>query len=158
MKLVKLYLDATREAEVARLRRGLALRAMVLASGQTQREIAEQLGMSQPAISQQLKALGTMDSVHPEVLLDAAAPVLKVVAESHGYANLAVFGSVAKGTSNPDSDIDLIVEAPDGASTFDFIRFRTLLERILEREVDLVTYRGLKPRLDDDIKREAIPL
>lgn len=60
--------------------------------------------------------------------------------------------------ARPDSDIDLIVEAPAGTSSFDFIRFKLLIERVLGREVDLVDYGGLKPRLDDDIRREAVTL
>lgn len=55
MRLVAEYRDARREEEVARLRRTLALRAMV-ATGMSQRQIAEVLGVSQPAVSQQLKS------------------------------------------------------------------------------------------------------
>jgi uncharacterized protein len=57
-----------------------------------------------------------------------------------------------------DSDIDLLVEAPEGASSFGFIRFKQLLERVLGREIDLIDYGGLKPKLDDDIRREAVLL
>lgn len=78
------------------------------------------------------------------------------MAAEHGYTRLAVFGSVARHRARPDSDIDLIVEAPGGTSSFDFIRFRQLIEQVLGREIDLVEYGGLKPRLDDDIRREAV--
>ena len=54
MTLVSEYRDARREEDVARLRRVLALRAMV-ANGMSQRQIADALGVSQPAVSQQLK-------------------------------------------------------------------------------------------------------
>jgi predicted nucleotidyltransferase len=33
-----------------------------------------------------------------------------------------------------------------------------LLERVLRRQIDLVDYGGLKPTLDDDIRREAVQL
>lgn len=33
-----------------------------------------------------------------------------------------------------------------------------LLEQVLGREVDLVSYGGLKAKLDDDIRREAVLL
>lgn len=157
MTLLTEYRDARRHADVARLRRLLALRAMT-ATGMSQRQIAEALGISQPAVSQQLKFVPELHGVHPELLLDAAAPVLKVLATEHGYTRLAVFGSVARRQARPDSDIDLIVEAPEGTSSFDFIRFKQLIEKVLGREVDLVDYGGLKPRLDDDIRREAVPL
>lgn len=157
MTLLAEYLVARRDEDVARLRRALALRAM-LASGMSQRQIAAELGISQPAVSQQFKFAPDLAHLHPDVLLEAAAPVLKALAAERGYARLAVFGSVARKQARPDSDIDLVVEAPKGASSFDFIDFKSLLERVLGREIDLIDYGGLKPRLDDDIRREAVLL
>jgi predicted nucleotidyltransferase len=157
MALVDQYREARRTEDVTRLRRALALRAMV-ESGMSQRQIAVALGVSQPAVSQQLAAAPRLDDVHPEVLVEAAAPILKTVAAEHGYSSLSVFGSVARGQARLDSDIDLLVEAPAGTSTFGFIRFTQLLERILGREIDLVDFGGLRPGLDDDIRREAVPL
>jgi predicted nucleotidyltransferase len=153
MTLLAEYQDARRDEDVARLSRVLALRAMG-AEGMSQRQIAEALGVSQPAVSQQLKFAPDLDRVHPQTLLQAAAPILKAVAEQHGYSRLAVFGSVAR----QDSDIDLLVETPEGTSSFGFIRFKQLIERVLGREVDLIDYGGLKPRLDDDIRRDAVLL
>lgn len=155
MALLGEYRDARHDEDVARLRRVLALRALV-ATGMSQREIAGALGVSQPAVSQQLKAAAGLSNVHPETLLRAAAPILKRVAQEHGYTQLAVFGSVARHQARQDSDIDLLVEAPDGTSSFGFIRFKQLIEQILGREIDLVSYGGLKPKLDDDIRREAV--
>lgn len=157
MSLLAEYRDARREGDVARLRRVLALRAMVV-TGISQRQIAEALGITQPAVSQQLKFARELDNVHPEVLLKAAAPILKAVAAEHGYTRLAVFGSVARHEAREDSDIDLIVEAPEGTSSFGFVRFKQLIERILGRDIDLVEYGGLKLRMDDDIRREAVLL
>lgn len=157
MAILDEYLSARRDEDVVRLRRVLALRALV-ASGMSQREIADALGISQPAISQQLKAGGDLRAVHPETLLEAAAPVLRQVAADHGYNRLAVFGSVARQQARPDSDIDLLVEVPAGMSSFGMIGFQQLLERILGREIDLVSYGGLRPTLDDDIRRDAVLL
>lgn len=157
MSLVDEYQLARHQEESIRLRRVLALRAMG-ASGMSQRQIAEAVGITQPAVSQQLKSAPELDSVHPEVLLEAATPILKALADEYGYARLAVFGSVARQRARPDSDIDLIVEAPPETSSFDFIRFKLLIEEVLGREIDLIEYGGLKPRLDDDIRREAVLL
>lgn len=154
MGLLAEYQDAKRDEQVARLRRVLALRAMA-ATGMSQRQIADVLGITQPAVSQQLKFGSELDDIHPEVLLEAAAPVLKALAAEHGYSRLAVFGSVARHEARKDSDIDLLVEAPEGTSSFDFLRFKQLVERVLGREVDLVSYGGLKANIDDDIRREA---
>jgi predicted nucleotidyltransferase len=157
MTLLAEYRDARRDEEIARLRRVLALRAMN-ATGMSQRQIADAVGMTQPAVSQQIKAADQADHVHPELLLEAAAPLLRAIAVDHGYSKLAVFGSAARHEARADSDIDLIVEAPAGTSSFDFIRFRQLLERVLGRTIDLIDYGGLKPGIDDDIVRDAVLL
>ena len=57
-----------------------------------------------------------------------------------------------------DSDIDLLVEAPPGTSSFAFVRFKELIEQIIGRGIDLVSYGGLKLKLDDDIRPEAVLL
>lgn len=157
MTLLAEYRGARRDEEVARLRRVIALRAMV-ATGMSQRQIAESLGISQPAVSQQLKFGHGLDEVHPAALLEAAAPVLKALAAEYGYQRVAVFGSVARHAARADSDIDLIVESPDSTSSFEFLRFKQLLEQVLGREIDLIDYGGLKPKLDDDIRGEAVLL
>ena len=157
MILLGEYRAARHDEDVARLRRLLALRAMA-ATGMSQREIAAALGISQPAVSQQLKVTQNLVRVHPEALVEAAAPVLRRLAEESGYGRLAVFGSVARGEARQDSDIDLLVESPEGASSFGFIKFKQMIERALGRQIDLVDYEGLKPMLDDDIRREAVLL
>ena len=157
MLLAQEYRAARRVEDMARLRRVLAIRAMG-AIGLSQREMAEQLGISQPAVSQQLKNAPDLVTVDPEQLLEAAAPILKSLALGSGYTDLAVFGSVARGEARPDSDIDLLVKAPPGTSSFDFVEFKLLLEQVLGRTVDLVEYGGLKPHLDDDIRRDSVML
>jgi uncharacterized protein len=62
------------------------------------------LGITQSAVSQQLKFGSELDGVRPEVLLEAAAPVLKALAAEHSYSRLAVFGSVARHEARKDSD------------------------------------------------------
>lgn len=157
MTLLAEYQDARRGEDVARLRRVIALRAMVT-TGMSQREVAGAVGISQPAVSQQLRFAPVLESVHPQVLLEAAAPVLRLLAAERGYDRLAVFGSVARGEAREDSDIDLIVEPPPGTSSFEFIRFKQLVEQILAREVDMNSYGGLTEGLDDDIRRDAVLL
>lgn len=157
MSVVAEYREARRGEDLARLRRVLALRAL-LADGVSQRDAAEQLGVSQPAISQQLRAAPDLEQVDPSTLLAAAAPVLKALAAQHGFTRLAVFGSVARGEARSSSDIDLLVQAPPGTSSFGLVRFQHLIERVLGRDVDLVEYGGLKDGLDDDIRQEAVLL
>lgn len=91
-------------------------------------------------------------------MLKAAAPILTRIARDRGFTKLALFGSVARGQARVDSDIDLLVEAPSATSMGDLLALRELFANILGRAVDLVTYGGLKPGLDDDIRREAVLL
>ena len=157
MSLVVEYQDARTQEDFARLRRLLALRALV-ATGSSQREIASALGVSQPAVSQQLKASRDLAEVHPETLLKAAAPLLVDVAASHRFSRLAAFGSVARGSARSDSDIDLLVDPPAGSGIKELVALREIFQEILGRPVDLVTYGGLKPGIDDDIRAEAVVL
>ena len=157
MSLVAEYREARAHEDLARLRRLLVLRALI-ATGSSQREIAAHLGISQPAVSQQLKAGRDLANVHPEILVKAAAPVLVDVARTEGFDRLAIFGSVARGQARPDSDIDLLVDAPPGAAIKELLSLRETFQEILGRPVDLVTYSALKAGIDDDIRREAVPL
>lgn len=157
MVLPGLYDAARRDEHIARLRRMLALRAMS-ATGMSQRHIAAHLAVSQAAVSQQLRTACDLSSIHPETLLEAAAPILKQVAESRGFTELAVFGSVARHQASAHSDVDLLVRQPPGTSIKGMITLRDLFERILGRPVDLVTYGGLKEPIDADIRREVVLL
>lgn len=76
-----------------------------------------------------------------------------------GVEKIGLFGSVAAGTDNDSSDIDLVVEfsRPMGLK---FIRLVEYLEGILGRKVDLVTRDGLENirvrKVADDIRRTLI--
>lgn len=157
MRLAAEYRNARRGEDVARLRRMLALRAMA-ETGLNQREIATALGISQPAVSQQLKAASHLGDVHPEVLVEAAGPILKQIAAERGFSKLAIFGSVARRQARQNSDIDLLVEAQAGTSIKDIVALQELMEAILGRQVDVVSYGGLKAGIDDDVRRDAVPL
>lgn len=130
----------------------------MITSGMTQRDIAKQLGVSQPAISLQLRSAPDFGQVPGAELLKAASPILKELARQHGFTQLAVFGSIARGDAGRDSDIDLLVRAPRGTSSFDFISIQQLIGGAVGRKVDLIEYGGLKPGIDDDIRREAVLL
>ena len=68
-----------------------------------------------------------------------------------------LFGSAARGDDRPDSDIDVLVDFEPGSSLFDVLHLTAELERLLGRNVDVVSAGGLKPR-DRHILDEAIDL
>lgn len=156
MELTREYQAATRDGELARLRRVLALRAM-LVDGESQREVARRLGVTQPAISYQVSPQRT-EGVRPSDLIAAGGSVLRSLAEHRGFSRLAVFGSAARGDDRPDSDLDLLVQPPADADLFDMLRLEEALASVLGRNVDLVSYRGLDSRLDRDIIFDTVLL
>jgi uncharacterized protein len=80
------------------------------------------------------------------------------VARKHGATNVRVFGSFARGDQRKTSDIDLLVDLPDGSSLLDLVGLKLALEDALHRKVDVLTARGLNPHRRDRILREARPL
>ena len=78
------------------------------------------------------------------------------IAKRFDVRGLYVFGSLARGTAREDSDIDVLVDFV-GPARFDaYMDLKLYLEELLQRPVDLVTRRALKPRLRDPIEREAL--
>jgi predicted nucleotidyltransferase len=83
--------------------------------------------------------------------------ILKVCAK-YGAHNVRVFGSVARGEADEKSDIDFLVEIEPGRTLFDLGGLLYDLEQLLGCRVDVVTGRGLKPRIRERVLREAVPL
>ncbi len=76
--------------------------------------------------------------------------------EQLGVRRLGVFGSVTRGDTTPESDIDFLVEFQPGRKTYrNFIRLAYLLEDLLGRRVELVTPEGLSPHIGPHILKEV---
>jgi len=76
--------------------------------------------------------------------------------KSFGVKTLSLFGSVARGEADADSDVDVLVEF-EGPATYDrYINLKFHLEELLERKVDLVTAKSLKPRVKSAIEAELL--
>jgi hypothetical protein len=69
-----------------------------------------------------------------------------------------VFGSVARGEADEKSDVDFLVEMEPGRSLLDLGGLLMDLQNVLGREVDVVTERGLNPRIRDRVLKEAVAL
>jgi len=80
------------------------------------------------------------------------------IAARYGARNVRVFGSVARGDARPDSDVDLLVDMEPGRSLFDLGGLLSELQTLLGVDVDVVTEKGLRPRIRADVLREAVPL
>ena len=80
------------------------------------------------------------------------------MAARHGASNVRVFGSVARGEDDAASDIDVLVDLEPGRSLFDLGGLLTDLKTLLERDVDVVTEKGLRSALRERVLQEAIVL
>lgn len=90
--------------------------------------------------------------------LQQLAPQIHALLGRFGASNLAVFGSVARDQAGPGSDVDLLVDLPDGASLFDRAELKTALEELLLTRVDLIRRRNLKPAIKAIVESDAVPL
>ena len=93
----------------------------------------------------------------PKLVQQKREEILQVCAK-HGARNVRVFGSVARGEADAKSDLDLLVEFEPGRSLLDHAGLLVELEELLGCKVDVVSERGLRPRIRERVLSEAIPL
>ncbi len=86
------------------------------------------------------------------------ASAVKAVAARHGVRDVGVFGSVARGAERAGSDVDLLIDVPDGMGLLGLGRLRQELEDLLGVEVDLVPRDGLKPGVREDVLADLVAL
>jgi hypothetical protein len=80
------------------------------------------------------------------------------LAERHGAHNVRVFGSLARGQANPESDVDLVVDFERGRSLMDHGELMMDLEEVLGCRVEVVSERGLRDRFRARVLADAVPL
>jgi uncharacterized protein len=93
-----------------------------------------------------------------EALLRAKRDEILQICVKYGARNVRVFGSVARGEADEQSDIDLLVEFEPNRSLLDHAGLWVELQELLGVKVDVVSERGLKPRIRQRVLQEAIPL
>ncbi len=89
-----------------------------------------------------------------QLLKEKREEILRIAAK-HGARNVRVFGSVARGEADEQSDIDFLVEFEPGRSLLDHAALVLELEELLGRKVDVVTEGGLYWLLRRRILKEA---
>jgi predicted nucleotidyltransferase len=85
-----------------------------------------------------------------ERLREKIAPILRRL----GVRRASVFGSLARGEGDEESDVDLLVELEPGRSLLDLAELKVELEEVLGRMVDVITYDSLHPLFRDRVLRE----
>ena len=80
------------------------------------------------------------------------------LAAKYGARHVRLFGSVARGTADADSDIDILVDVEDGRSLLDLGGLLVELEKLLGHKVDVITPAGLRSRIRQRVLKEAVDL
>lgn len=91
-------------------------------------------------------------------ILERYRQMVRRLAEENGATDVRVFGSFARGTERPDSDLDLLIKLKPGGSLLDLVGMKLAIEDVLQRKVDVVTERSLSPYIREQILQEAVPL
>jgi hypothetical protein len=166
---------------------GSLLRRARTSAGLSQAELAARAGVTQSVISayesgHRQPALPTLaaliEAAGSELVIDMrrqprrlsrlSGPVgqrvrrrrqdLIAAAAAHGVTNLRVFGSVARGTDRPDSDLDLLADLPPHIGLLGLGRVQAELEAIVGSRVDLVPAGDLKPGVRARARRDLVAL
>ena len=93
-----------------------------------------------------------------EKLLKEKREEILELAFRHGAKNIRLFGSVARGEADEQSDIDFLVEMESGRSLMDLGGLQMDLQDLLGCKVDVVTLEGLRERIRERVLAEAVPL
>jgi uncharacterized protein len=80
------------------------------------------------------------------------------LAMQHGLHNVRLFGSVLYGKDTEGSDLDLLVDAPQGITLLDIIGLQQAIEDELGVRVDVLTAMDLPPSFRERVLHEAQPL
>ncbi len=98
-----------------------------------------------------------------EKVVEQNLPQIKKLMLEYGVERVYLFGSAAKGTMTPDSDIDFIIKFPETMNYVsyadNYFALADALEALLKKSVDLVTEKTLKnPYLVENINRHKLQL
>ena len=92
-----------------------------------------------------------------EILKTKREEILQIAAR-HGARNVRLFGSIARSEADKNSDIDLVVDFDPDRSLLDHAGLWLDLQELLGLKVDVVSERGIKPRIRERVLKEAVPL
>lgn len=89
----------------------------------------------------------------------ALRPAIDEIGRRYGVSNIRVFGSVARGESTAESDLDMLVDIEPDRSLLDLSGFYLDVKELLGVDIDVVTDGDhLQQRFRDRVLRDAVAL
>lgn len=82
---------------------------------------------------------------------------IRALVRKHGFREPRVFGSVARGEADAESDVDILVRSWRG-DILDRAALARELAKLLGRKVEVVPDRGLKWYAEPEILAQAVPV
>ncbi len=80
----------------------------------------------------------------------------QLLSQRFGVSRLALFGSMARDSATPSSDIDVLVSFNGPATSNNYFSVQFYLEDLFGCHVDLVTEKALRSELRPFVESEAI--
>jgi predicted nucleotidyltransferase len=154
-----LSLLAAQKSEAAtRLKHGIWSAAQ---NGMSQREIARAVGMSQPAVSQFIAAIGQSDPLAQGPLgrsVLAQRELILEIADKNNATDVHIFGSTARGEDTPTSDVDIFVTVPEN---YDMMSLALLEEELFSAtglKCDVIARHHISAEVRETVLSAGIPL
>jgi uncharacterized protein len=91
------------------------------------------------------------------LVTDKRAEIVQIP-KLNGATRVRIFGSFARGTARPDSDLDLLIDLEPGRHLLDLVAIKQDLEDLLGRPVHVVTEAAISPHVRAEVLRDATPL
>ena len=124
-------------------------------NGMTQSQISKETGRSQPEISRLLRFHGTSPLARR---LRNSRPEIQRILSEVGGTDIRVFGSVATGREDQDSDVDLLFTMATPLSLMQLSRLEGEISALIGASTDLTPDSALPPHLKERVLEEAVPL
>lgn len=96
--------------------------------------------------------------MRPSEALSLHRKQIREIALRHRISSVRVFGSAAHGADTPESDLDLLVDAPPGTTLFDLGGLQDELQELLGLPVDVLTLKDLPAKFRDVVAQQARPV
>jgi len=104
------------------------------------------------------RSLSTSGLAADEQLISRLREHGPALREQFGVRRLRVFGSLARGSAGPESDVDVLVDFQAPASAKRFYGLQFSLEDLLGRSVDLVSEKALPEEFRLSVEADAIDI